>query len=203
MTDSSRAEAPLPNGYRISPGADGASADLRRPEPSWGWGVVAAAVVWCVIWDIGLLASAGIGARMNWSGWPEDAVARWLIFFPVFWIPGIAMTALTLSQIFVREAWVLRRGHVTRRYRALGLTLERNDDVTTVQVIHGMWNGGSGAKETVWLVRPFRRGFELHKDEHQCAAVPTEILALATAVARHLAVPMHVIEMVIPEPSSD
>lgn len=203
MTDPSRAEAALPKGYRISPGADGASADLWRPQPSWGWGVVAFATAWCAIWDLGLLASAGIGARMNWSGWPEDPVARWLIFFPVFWIPGIAMTALTLSQIFVREAWVLRRGHVTRRYRALGLTFERNDDVTTVQVIHGLWNTGSGAKETVWLVGPFQRGFELHKEEHQSAAVPTEILALATAVARHIAVPMHVVEMVIPEPSSD
>jgi hypothetical protein len=55
----------------------------------------------------------------------------------------------------------------------------------------------------VRLVGPFLRGFVLHKEEHRSAAVPAEILALATAVARHLAVPMRVVEMVIPEPSSD
>jgi hypothetical protein len=203
VSDTSRDEAALPQGYRISPAADGASSELTRAQPSWGWGVVAAAVVWCAVWDLALLASVGIGARMNWSGWPDDSVARWLMFFPVFWIPGIAMTAVTLSQLFVREAWVLRRGKVTRRYRALGLSLERTDDVATVQLIHAVWQTDRGAKETVWLAGPFQRGFQLHKEEHQSAAVPAEILALATAVAAHLAVPTRVVETVIPEPSSD
>jgi len=203
MTDHLPTEAALPRGYRIIPAADGVSAEFRRPQPSWGWGVVAVATLWCLIWDVALLASADIGLRMNWSGWPEDPAARWLIFVPVFWAPGIAITAMTLSQVLVREVWVLGRGHVTRRYRALGLSLHRNADVMTVEVVRGVWNTGRGAKETLRLVGPSNRVIDLRQEEHQSVAIPAEVIALATAVAAHLVVPMRVVETVIREPSSD
>jgi len=203
MTDHLLTEAALPWGYRIIPAADGVSAEFRRRQPSWGWGGVAFATAWCVIWDMALLASAGIAGRMNWSGWPEDPAARWLIFVPVFWVPGIAITAMTLSQMLVREVWVLRRGHVTRRYRALALSLHRNADVTAVEVVHGMWHTGRGAKETLRLVGPSHLVIDVHQEEHQSVAIPAEVLALATAVAGHLVVPMRVVETVIREPSSD
>ena len=203
MSDLSRAKAALPKGCRIDPGADGASAELTPHQPSWGWGSVAMVTVWCVFWDFGLLASLGVGARMNWSGWSEDPVARWLIFIPCFWIPGIAVTALTLHQIFVRSAWVLRAGHVRRRYRVLGLSFQRDDDVTNIKLSHERWSTGRGATETIRLIGSAQQVLQDHRQSHQSAELPPEILALATAVAEHLAVPMRVVETVIPEPSSD
>ena len=203
MSEPARAEASLPRGYRITPGAAGASAELRPPQPSWGWGVVAVAVAWCAIWDLGLLASVGVGAKMNWSGWSEDPVARWLIFIPFFWISGIAVTALTLHQIFVRATWILRPGRVTRRYRVLGLSFQRDDEVTNIKVSHERWSTGRGATETIRLIGSEQQVLQVHRQSHQSAELPPEILALATAVAEHLAVPMRVVETVISEPSSD
>lgn len=202
MTGSSRAEVALPKGYRFDPGAGGASAELRRPQPSWGWGSVAFAAVWCAFWDLGLLASVGIGAKMNWSGWSEDLVARWLIFFPFFWMPGIAATAMTLHQIFVRETWILRPGHVTRRYRVGGLSLQRSDDVTKIEITHSAWNTGRGADDDVCLVASSRRLKLFHQSDRSTPISP-EILALATVVAGHVGAPLRVVETVIPEPSSD
>src|SRR2546430_9050994 len=45
---------------------------LPISQPSWGWPGVAFATLWCVIWDLGLLASVGVGAKTNWCGWSED-----------------------------------------------------------------------------------------------------------------------------------
>ena len=203
MSDPSPAEASLPQGYRTVPGADGASAELTPHQPSWGWGTVAVVIVWCVFWDLGLLASVGVGAKMNWSGWSEDPIVRWLIFIPFFWIPGIAVTALTLHQIFVRATWFLHTRHVTRRYRVLGLSFQLDDEVTNIEVIHGRWGTGRGATETIRLIGSAWRDVQLHQESHQSAQLPPGILALATAVAGHLAVPMRVVESVILEPSSD
>ena len=203
MNAPSSGEATLPRGYRITPGTDGVCAELSPPQPSWGWLGVALAAAWCVIWDFALLASVGIGARMNWSGWPEDPAARWFIFFPLFWIPGLAVTAVTLYQIFVRETWILRRGHVARRHSALGLSLQREYDVTNVELIHSTWSTGRGAKETVRVVASSQRRLELLQQSHQSAAIPAEVLALAALVVGHVGEPLRVIEAVIPEPSSD
>ena len=203
MSDPSPAEASWPQGYRIVLGADGASAELTPPQPSWGCGTVAVVIVWCVFWDLGLLASVGVGAKMNWSGWSEDPTVRWLIFIPFFWIPGIAVTALTLHQIFVRATWILHPRHVTRRYRVLGLSFQLDDDVTNIEVIQGRWSTGHGTTETIRLIGSASQDVQLHQESHQSAQLPPGILALATAVAGHLAVPMRVVESVIPEPSSD
>jgi hypothetical protein len=203
VSDLVRAEAALLQGCRIEPGPDGASAELTPHQPSWGWGSVAFLTVWCVFWDLGLLASVGVGARMNWSGWSEDPIVRWLIFVPFFWIPGVAATALTLHQIFVRATWILRPGRVTRRYRALALSLRLDDDVTHVEIIHGTWKTGRGANVKVCLVVPSQRRLELIHQSDRSTPVPAEILALATAVAGHVAVPMRVVETIVPEPSSD
>jgi hypothetical protein len=179
------------------------SIELRHRQPSWGWGGVAFMTVWCVIWDLALLGSVGRVAKVDWSGWPEDPVVRWLIFFPLFWIPGIVVTAVTLCQIFVRETWILRRGHVTRRHTAPGLALRREYDVANVEIIHGRWSTGRGAKETVCLVTSSERRLELLQRSHQTAATPPEVFALAALLVGHVAVPMRVVETVIPEPSSD
>ncbi len=203
MSDPSGAETSLPRGYRITHAAGGASAELKPPQPSWGWPGVAFATLWCVIWDLGLLASVGVGAKTDWSGWSEDAVVRWLFFIPFFWIPGVAVTALTLHQIFVRATWVLRPGQVTRRYSVLGLRYQRDDEIASVEVIHGRWSTGRGATETIRLIASADRDFRLHQRSHQSAQLPPDILALATAVAGYLAVPIRVVETVIPEPSSD
>jgi hypothetical protein len=203
MSDASRPEASLPHGYAVSPGIDGMSVELTPRQPSWGWGGVAFVTVWCVIWDVALLGFLGRVAKVDWSGWPEDPVVRWLIFFPLFWIPGIAVTAVTLYQIFVRETWILRRGHVTRRHRAPGLALGREYDVTSVEIVHARWSTGRGAKELMYLVTSSERRLELLQRSHQSAPIPPEVFALAALVAGHVAVPMRVVETVIPEPSSD
>jgi len=203
VTEPAHDEPGLPEGYRISPRVGGTSAELRRRQPSWGWVVVVVVSAWCVIWDLALLSSIGIGPKANWSGWPEDPVARWLIFFPVFWIPGIAITALTLYQIFGREAWLLRSGHVTRRQSIFGLLLQREYDVTNVEIIHATWSSGGGASEKVCLVVSSQQRLELIHQSDESIPITPEILALATVVAGHLAVPMRVVETVIPQPSSD
>ena len=203
MSDPSGAETSLPRGYRITHAAGGASAELRPPQPSWGWLSVAFATLWCVFWDLGLLASVGVGAKTDWSGWSEDAVVRWLVFIPFFWIPGVAVTALTLHQIFVRATWVLGPGHVTRRYSVLGLRYQRDDEVANVELIHGRWSTGRGATDTIRLVGSAHRDFRLDQRNYGSARLPPGILALATAVAGYVAVPMRVVETVIPEPSSD
>jgi hypothetical protein len=140
---------------------------------------------------------------MNWSGWSEDPIVRWLIFIPFFWIPGVAVTALTLHQIFVRATWILGPGRVTRRYRALGLSLRLDDDVTHVEIVYGTWETGRGANVKVCLVLPSQRRLELIHQSDRSTSISPEILALATTVAGHIAVPMRVVETVVPEPSTD
>jgi hypothetical protein len=203
MNDSAPGEATLPRGYRITPGPDGVSAELSPPQPSWGWLGVALAAAWCVIWDFALLASVGIGAKINWSGWPEDPATRWFIFFPLFWIPGIAITAATIYQILVRESWILRRGQVTRRHRVPGLSFEGPYDVTNVELIHATWNTGRGAKATVRLVVPSLGSLDVYQQDHQPVAIPPEVQKLAAVVVEFVAMPLRVVESVIPEPSSD
>jgi len=203
VSEPSAAETSLPRGYRITHAAGGASAELRPPQPSWGWPGVAFATLWCFIWDLGLLASIGVGAKTDWSGWSGDAVVRWLFFIPFFWVPGVAVTALTLHQIFVRTTWVLRPGQVTRRYSVLGLCYQRDDEIASVELIHGRWSTGRGSTDTIRLVGWAHRDLRLSQRNSGSAQLPSGILALATAVAGYVAVPMRVVETVIPEPSSD
>jgi len=92
---------------------------------------------------------------------------------------------------------------VTRRYSVLGLCYQRDDEIASVELIHGRWSTGRGSTDTIRLVGWAHRDLRLSQRNSGSAQLPSGILALATAVAGYVAVPMRVVETVIPEPSSD
>ncbi|MDQ2966813.1 MAG: hypothetical protein M3R37_00635 [Actinomycetota bacterium] len=173
----------IPPRYRISPGADGVVRYLGRRAS-------------CVDrhW-----------ARMSWSGWPEDPVSRWLLFFPLFWIPGLGVTAATLYQSFVRQVWILRSGRFTRRYAALGFSMRREFEVTKIEVVHAVWTSARGSTDSLHLLSSWRRQ-RLVEREHIIGSrdpIAPEVVGLATLITRETGAPLRRVETVIPEPSSD
>ena len=202
----------VPPGYQVRPSTDGSGVELRPPQPSWGWPAVAFMMAWCLGWDTCLLASIGIGARMNWSGWPEDPIARWIVFFPLFWAPGIVATAMTLYQAAVRRQWILRRGSVAHRFAIplLRLSWERKYDVAGMEILHASWATGKGATDTLRFLTRSPAGWSSSRvvlESRQSRVLPrdaihADVIAIARFITERTGFAVSVIDSVIPEPSS-
>lgn len=209
----------VPTGYSFHTRTDGSGDELRPQQPAWGWSTIALMIVWCLGWDTVLLSSVGIGLQMSWAGWPEDLFQRWAVFFPTFWVPGIAFTAVTLYQIFVRHAWVLSTGVVARRYAVplLRLSWQCTYDVAELELHHARWSTGRGANDALRLVnaggridvakasrrRRLPAGPPEWSDRVPPRAMDQDVVLLGQFFAERTRLPLRFRQTLIEEPTSD